>query len=501
MAMSPALFSSLNQFRDDYNQQQPLKARSQAAASTGGLAAAMLPPVRSKGLAAEVPTKPAVQATSLPGVYKAASGSSSVPPYRRAETQSMAALADYRASQPSRPTGNTAEANQLPSANTGSDAVSSPIARSLADAGINRTQFNEIDAATGKVTPMTRYEAEQGYAEFEGNPGDPAKRLGLASGGGGFVGALTNAQAAARLSDYAARGLDYNGNDLSVANQLNAKADQMRQERIARNEQRQAFRQANTIDAQRNHALATLRRENPAAYAKAVLDMPQESAVGGLAAENQRNRIDLERLGLDRAYNEGRLNIEQQNADTALLEATGQGGQPSEYERQLARERAKLDAKRQQAQLDTGRETLPIVDKLSRLEQMTSDSGFWANVGGLAGRPFDSDAATKKQVFDSIASNLVLDAASALKGALSDKDIAFLKETVPKFGNTPEANRQIINNIREYLNRRREQEGLPPLAAQSEAPAGQDDINARAAELKAQGMSEDEILDVLDKEF
>ena len=334
---------------------------------------------------------------------------------------------------------------------------------------------------------------------------------------------------------------------------IQARADRLEAQRLERYARRAAGREANELTAARNHAIAQINRATwddtssaqnaglagraklallqgnlapnaglsaeatQAATNRMALDQEGEVARAGLAQEGHiaRQKLDLDRAGLaqEGAYKSGLLDVAQQDAETARLEATGKGAPLSEYERQLQREQAKLDAKRQQAQVETGRETLPIVDKLSRLEQMTNDSGFWANIGGLVGPTAAGfsdkaeDAATKKQVFDSIASNLVLDAASALKGALSDKDIAFLKETVPKFGNTPEANKQIINNIRGYLNARRAQEGLPPLPSQSDAsqPAadtgGQDAINARAAELKAQGKDDDEIMEILDKEF
>lgn len=334
---------------------------------------------------------------------------------------------------------------------------------------------------------------------------------------------------------------------------IQARADRLEAQRLERYARRSAARDANSLSAARNHAIAQINRATwddtsgaqkaglagqaklgllqgnlaphaglssdatGAATDRIALDQTGEIQRAGLAQEGAiaQQKFGLDRAGLDadNTYKSGLLDVAQQNADTARLEATGKGAPLSEYERQLQREQAKLDAKRQQAQVETGRETLPIVDKLSRLEQMTNDSGFWANIGGLVGPTAAGfsdkaeDAATKKQVFDSIASNLVLDAASALKGALSDKDIAFLKETVPKFGNTPEANKQIINNIRGYLNARRAQEGLPPLPSQSDAsqPAadtgGQDAINARAAELKAQGKDDDEIMEILDKEF
>ena len=182
--------------------------------------------------------------------------------------------------------------------------------------GLEQTQFA---GGTRQITPDSRtiYNVPGGYAEFQNAlPGNVAARQGLPQGGV-LGGAATNAEAAATLADYKARGLNVFGNDLSVANTLQARADQQEQERLARNDRRLAFRAANSLDAQRNHALATLRREDPAAYAQAVLNAPQESALGRLAETNQANRLD--QAGLRQEQQQ--FAVEQQNQDNrALLE-------------------------------------------------------------------------------------------------------------------------------------------------------------------------------------
>lgn len=51
----------------------------------------------------------------------------------------------------------------------------------------------------------------------------------------------------------------------------------------------------------------------------------------------------------------------------------------------------------------------------------------------------------KMQAFQATANNLILNAAGNMKGTLSDKDVAFLKQTVASLGNTPQANRMLLD--------------------------------------------------------
>ena len=150
--------------------------------------------------------------------------------------------------------------------------------RGLAAAEIQRT----IDPQGG----TTRYDTPQGSATFQG----------LARGDGSgstFSGARTNAEAAAQLADYKARGLSPQGNDLSVANRLNAQADQMRQDRLMNRLGNPEFNRAS-----------------------------QREAILGLGLAREGEKQDFEKaLGLASAA------VDQQNADTNRMKAEREGGQ------------------------------------------------------------------------------------------------------------------------------------------------------------------------------
>lgn len=58
---------------------------------------------------------------------------------------------------------------------------------------------------------------------------------------------------------------------------------------------------------------------------------------------------------------------------------------------------------------------------------------------------YDINDIGKMQAFQATMNNLILNAAGNMKGTLSDKDVAFLKQTVPALGNTPEGNRLMLD--------------------------------------------------------
>ena len=134
------------------------------------------------------------------------------------------------------------------------DKAIEPPAPTLADAGAQDLAGIGIQRTVDPQNGTTLYDVgPQGSATFQG----------IARGDGSgstFSGAGTNAQAAAQLADYKARGLNSFGNDLSVANEINAQAEKMRTERLERNEQRRATRQAAKLDAQRDLAFDKAQR-------------------------------------------------------------------------------------------------------------------------------------------------------------------------------------------------------------------------------------------------
>lgn len=73
-----------------------------------------------------------------------------------------------------------------------------------------------------------------------------------------------------------------------------------------------------------------------------------------------------------------------------------------------------------------------------------------AFIEGVGGKPerYNLPSVKDVQAFNAVSNIMVLDIASAMKGSLSDKDLAFLKQAVPTLGTNPQANNQIMDIIR-----------------------------------------------------
>lgn len=70
----------------------------------------------------------------------------------------------------------------------------------------------------------------------------------------------------------------------------------------------------------------------------------------------------------------------------------------------------------------------------------------------------DVEGLAETEIFDAIANELVLGKTSMMTGVLTDKDMAFLQDTVPQLNQTPEGRKQLIQ-IAKKVNQRRIQYG------------------------------------------
>jgi|GEM_PF-5943350 len=118
-----------------------------------------------------------------------------------------------------------------------------------------------------------------------------------------------------------------------------------------------------------------------------------------------------------------------------------------------------------------------------------SQTGKAEELSAMIGQYLGTPQGANMQAFKAAVAPMIRRSAEAMKGALSDKDIAFLQQAAPSFGNDPRANAQVIGILRrgaeqqignyrtaqEYVNKRGTLAGFEPMVqsmtAQSAAPA------------------------------
>lgn len=187
-------------------------------------------------------TQPEGQPSLATGATTATPSLTMRPSARQAETQSMAALANYQAtpSLQGQPTG----------------------------PAFQRTQSNAIDGVVGGASAITRYQTPQGFAEFRGEP---------ARAPGNFSGQLTDAAARKAavtnlgLQDESQLTYDAFGNINNRAQALNSLADTMRQNRLQNRLGNHQFSQAD-----QNAAFNELQGNQQAAAEQATLAQQQQ---------------------------------------------------------------------------------------------------------------------------------------------------------------------------------------------------------------------------------
>lgn len=91
-----------------------------------------------------------------------------------------------------------------------------------------------------------------------------------------------------------------------------------------------------------------------------------------------------------------------------------------------------------------------ILGKLGQMEQISSaqQTGKTSEAMAMAGQWFGSDAGSNLQAFNAIQKDLMLNAASNLKGAMSDGEWRVLQSKMPDFGNDPRANQKIFDILK-----------------------------------------------------
>ena len=83
---------------------------------------------------------------------------------------------------------------------------------------------------------------------------------------------------------------------------------------------------------------------------------------------------------------------------------------------------------------------LQVLDQINNLQQ----GGKIGEAQAVIGQFFGSDAGANMQVWNAMSKDLVVQKAQALKGAMSDRDIALIDAALPNYGNDPRANKIVI---------------------------------------------------------
>jgi hypothetical protein len=103
--------------------------------------------------------------------------------------------------------------------------------------------------------------------------------------------------------------------------------------------------------------------------------------------------------------------------------------------------------------------TLSSLNSMDRLLEQGLRTGKMTDVAhslrqfGAAFGMKGLDNVADAEVFRALSNDLTLIQTMKLKGAISEKELNFLSETMPRLGNTPEANRQLIRILREVNQR------------------------------------------------
>ncbi|WP_299085193.1 hypothetical protein [uncultured Paraglaciecola sp.] len=120
----------------------------------------------------------------------------------------------------------------------------------------------------------------------------------------------------------------------------------------------------------------------------------------------------------------------------------------------------KADAETYESIRNEARSAVQMEDSLNVLEEMQSkfETGKTQEALAILGQYAGTDAGAAMQAWEGTISPIVLAKAEGLSGVLSDKDMEFLKASVPTFGNDKRANAVMIGLMRKGMQRAIENE-------------------------------------------
>lgn len=135
------------------------------------------------------------------------------------------------------------------------------------------------------------------------------------------------------------------------------------------------------------------------------------------------------------------------------------GGNQSEFEK----ETGKINAKAYADIASSSKQLRAEENKIDRLVQLNDKAYEGAGAGakvmvGQMAKNFgiNIEGLPESEAFRAISNELVLDKSQQMSGALSEGDMAFLRDTVPNLNNTKEGRKQVFDYSKKLLNRQKE---------------------------------------------
>lgn len=174
-----------------------------------------------------------------------------------------------------------------------------------------------------------------------------------------------------------------------------------------------------------------------------------------------------------------------------VLDAASRKPALSPYETTLQQERAKQEIDRAQQNRTGLADLQDTISKINKLYGMADTSGTFNSIMAMVGKPFNTEGAAQAEEFRSISNALVGSLIKSLGANPSNADLKFIQEEVSRMGNTPEGNRRILDNMRQFALQKAMQNGvdIKPM------------VERRGAALEQAGMPRDQVIETLRKEF
>ncbi len=135
------------------------------------------------------------------------------------------------------------------------------------------------------------------------------------------------------------------------------------------------------------------------------------------------------------------------------------GGNQSEFDKELGKQNAKafMDI------TSTGKQLRSEENKINRLMSLNDKAYEGAGAGAkvLFGQiaktvGVDVEGLPESEAFRAVSNELVLDKSQQMSGALSEGDMAFLRDTVPNLNNTKEGRKQVFDYSKSLIKRQKE---------------------------------------------
>lgn len=175
-------------------------------------------------------------------------------------------------------------------------------------------------------------------------------------------------------------------------------------------------------------------------------------------SKNVQRSVEVPGQGFNKVYEDGSTEFSPYSVEQATAYAKSQEMEIEHAENQINAETAsRMQAEARQALRNTvnegalaAREAMPRLDRMLELADIASTGTFGeirTDVARIFGRAVEDE-----EEFMALANQEILAAASALKGALSDRENAYLEAVGPGIGKSREGNKRIISNIMTIAN-------------------------------------------------